>query len=179
MSPHFFLQSFDVIDSTSMKARELVMGGVAPWTVVVASEQNQGYGRKGNFWYSPIGGLYFSIILPRGDINDLQALTIFAATTVSETLKEQFRIKPSIKLPNDVYLNDKKICGILTENVVGERVLFSVMGIGLNTNIEQFPHELENGVTSLKIELGRTIDNEALLEHIVTRLQDDFRTMNG
>ena len=82
------LKQFDNLDSTSVKAKEMAVNGAGPWTVVAAIEQGSGYGRKGNAWYSPPGGLYFSVILPKSDIDDLQILTILAAFSVAKTIKD-------------------------------------------------------------------------------------------
>ncbi len=149
-----------------------------PWLVVLAQEQTAGYGRKKNYWFSPKGGLYFSIILPKSTIDDLQTLTLLAAFVVAKVIKERFKVEPFIKLPNDVYLNQKKIAGILTETVVGSDVKFSIMGIGLNTNIDTFPKELENIATSLKIELGKRIDNEKVLKEIVKYIKKQLKTIS-
>jgi BirA family biotin operon repressor/biotin-[acetyl-CoA-carboxylase] ligase len=164
--------------STSQKAKELALKGVPSWTVILAEEQTAGYGRKGTGWFSPKGGLYFSIILPRSKIEDLQTLTILAAFIVAKTIKEIFSLEPLIKLPNDILLNGKKVCGILTENVIGRNVKLSVMGIGLNTNIEKFPRDLENSATSLKIELGRKVDNLKIIKQIVQGLKEQLRTIS-
>jgi BirA family biotin operon repressor/biotin-[acetyl-CoA-carboxylase] ligase len=163
---------FEKLESTQKKAKEIAKKA-EPWTVIVAKEQTGGYGRKGNFWYSPKGGLYFSVILPKTKIEDLQILTILAAFCVARILKENFNFEPFIKLPNDVYVNGKKICGILTENIIfGKEVRNSIIGIGLNTNIEKFPKDLENIATSIKIELGKEVDNRELLEKILEELKE-------
>ncbi|MFA5072265.1 MAG: biotin--[acetyl-CoA-carboxylase] ligase [Candidatus Pacearchaeota archaeon] len=172
------IEKFKTISSTNKKAKEMSNLGVAPWTVVVSEIQENGYGRKGEAWYSPLGGLYFSIILPRGNIEDLQTITILAAFIVAKVIKESFNVEPLIKLPNDVLLSGKKICGILTENVIGSDVKLSVIGIGINTNIEIFPPELKDIATSLKVELGHEVDNEELLEKIITELKNQFKTIS-
>ena len=172
------IEKFKSISSTNKKAKEMSNLGFVPWTVVVSEVQENGYGRKGEAWYSPLGGLYFSIILPHGKIEDLQTITILAAFIVAKVIKESFNIEPLIKLPNDVLLNGKKICGILTENVIGSDVKLSVIGIGINTNIESFPVELKDIANSLKMELGREVDNKELLEKIITELKNQFKTIS-
>jgi BirA family biotin operon repressor/biotin-[acetyl-CoA-carboxylase] ligase len=171
------IERFKSINSTNKKAKELVSNGALPWTVVISEEQEIGYGRKGESWYSPKGGLYFSIILPQGEIDDLQTITILTAFIVAKTIKEDFNIEPLIKIPNDVLLNGKKICGILTENIIGTKVKSSVIGVGIDTNISSFPSELESIATSLKIELGRDVDNEDLMEKIIIGLKNQFKTI--
>lgn len=175
---NYILKHFNDLDSTNVKAKELAAGQAEPWTVVAAVAQNKGYGRKGTGWHSPEGGLYFSVILPKSNVDDLQTLTILAAYAVAKAVKDNHAVEPMIKLPNDVYLNGKKICGILTENVIGQTVKSSVMGIGLNTNIEKFPPELENSATSLKMELGKVVDNQAILDQIIGELQRMMETIS-
>jgi len=172
------IRNFKILPSTNQKAKELALGGTLPWTVIVAEKQTGGYGRKRTAWFSPRGGLYFSIILPRSKIEDLQTLTIISAFIVAKTIKENFSLEPLIKLPNDVLINSRKVCGILTENVIGKEVKSSVIGIGLNTNIEKFPKDLEDSATSLKIELGREVDNKKILEQIVKGLKEQLKTIS-
>lgn len=167
------IKSFPQIDSTNAKAKELALAGAKPWTVVVAGEQTNGYGKDRRGWFSPKGGLYFSIILPKSNVEDLQTLTILAAFVVAKTVMEEPEAGQAfIKLPNDVWMNNKKIAGILTENVIaGKRAVCSVMGIGLDTNIEKFPPELEKIATSLKIEIKREVNEKVLLEKILKGLK--------
>lgn len=172
------IKRFKIIDSTNKKAKEMKEKGSLSWTIIVSEEQKSGYGRKGESWYSPKGGLYFSIILPKEKINNLQTLTILTAFVVAKIIKEEFKIEPLIKLPNDVLLNGKKICGILTENIIDFEVKSSVIGIGINTNISSFPLELKKIATSLKIELGKKINNEELMEKIVIELKNQFKIIN-
>lgn len=170
---------FAKLDSTQKKAKELVKKKIHPWTVILAKEQNQGIGRKGNFWFSPPGGLYFSIILPKSKVEDLQILTILAAFSLAKVIKENFNLEPFIKLPNDLYLNGKKIAGILIENLIlGKEVKASIMGIGLNTNIDKFPKDLENKATSIKIELGKKVENKKILEKILGELKEELKIVS-
>lgn len=174
--------NFNVIEleeagSTNVEAKRLAAEGVAPWTVVWARRQAGGYGKGGAPWVSPEGGLYFSVILPPGDIADLQIITILAAFCVAGAVKEKFAIEPMIKLPNDVYLNGRKLCGVLTENAVCGKVKSSVIGIGVNTNVESFGRGVEKIATSVKIETGREVDNRALLEQVIERLRNILKVI--
>ena len=172
----FKIKNFKTISSTNQKAKELALNGATPWTVIVAEKQIAGYGKEKVPWFSPKGGLYFSIILPKSKIEDLQTLTILAAFIVTKIINDSFSLEALIKLPNDVLLNRKKVAGVLTENIIGKDVKLSVIGIGLNTNIEKFPKELENRATSLKIELGRKVDNENILKQIIKELKEQLKT---
>ena len=168
---------FEKIDSTQIFAKNLKTP--EPWLVVLAKEQTTGRGRGRDFWYSPKGGLYFSVILPKSNIEDLQTLTIISAFIIGKYIKEKFNLEPFIKLPNDVYLNGKKVAGVITENVIeAKEVKFSVMGIGINTNIARFPKDLENIATSFKIELGKKVDNEKILKQIIERIKEQLKVIS-
>lgn len=169
------IKKYKVVSSTNLIAKRL---RPEPWLVILAEKQTVGYGKKLSRWFSPKGGLYFSIVLPKSKIEDLQTLTILAAFIVAKTIKDNFPLEPLIKLPNDVLLNQKKICGILTENIIGKEVRSSVIGIGLNTNIDKFPKELEDEATSLKIELGKEVNNEKILKQIVEGLKEQLATIS-
>ncbi|MFA5013702.1 MAG: biotin--[acetyl-CoA-carboxylase] ligase [Candidatus Paceibacterota bacterium] len=171
-------KKFEAVASTSDEAKKLALSGAEPWTVVVANEQTGGHGRKGDEWFSPTGGLYFSIILPKSNIEDLQTLTILAAFIIAKTIKEIYGLEPLIKLPNDVLLNGKKICGILTENIIDKEIKTSVMGIGLNTNIKELPAELKGIATSLEIELKKEVDNEKIINQIIEGLRAQLEILN-
>jgi len=171
------IKHYKILPSTNLKAKEIALK-VEPWTVIVAEEQKAGYGRKGTPWLSRRGGLYFSIILPKSQIEDLQTLTILAAFIVAKVIKENFKLEPLIKLPNDVLINGKKVCGILTENIIGKEIKTSVIGIGLNTNINKFPSDLENIATSIKIELGRKVDDKKILNQIIEGLKEQLKTIS-
>ncbi len=169
------IKKYKKVSSTNVLAKKAPN---KPWLIVLAEEQTAGYGRKKDYWFSPKGGLYFSIILPKSNIEDLQTLTLLAAFAIAETIKENLRIKPFIKLPNDVYINNKKVAGILTENVVGKDVKFSVMGIGLNTNISKFPKKLEGSATSLQLESKKKINNKKILVEIVKKIKKQLEIIS-
>ncbi len=170
------IKKYKIVSSTNALAKKLRK--TQPWQVLLTEKQTVGHGREKRSWFSPKGGLYFSIILPKSKIEDLQTLTILAAFIVAKIIKDNFNLEPFIKLPNDVWVNGKKICGILTENVIGKDVKFSVMGIGLNTNIDRFPGELKDIATSLKIELGKEVDNGKILNQIIKHLKKQLATIS-
>ena len=176
---HMSIKSFPELGSTNIKAKELAAKGAKPWTVVLAGSQTNGYGKDKRGWFSPKGGLYFSIILPESNIGDLQTLTILAAFVVAKTIMEEFGRQTFIKLPNDVWMNNKKVAGILTENIIaGKKIKYSVMGIGLDTNIEKFPKELEDIATSLKIELKKEVSDKELLEKMIKGIKKQLSVIS-
>lgn len=165
---------FNSIDSTNIKAKELARKGSDEGTIVVAEEQTSGRGRLGRVWISPKGkGIWMSIIL-RPDIDPIYAskVTQIGAAAVWKAINS-IGIKAEIKWPNDIVLNGKKICGILTE-MSGElnKINYIVIGIGINVNIEEaeFPTEIAKTASSLKAEVGKYICRQELLIEILREL---------
>jgi BirA family biotin operon repressor/biotin-[acetyl-CoA-carboxylase] ligase len=133
--------------------------------VVTAREQTAGRGKPGNVWYSPPGGLYFSVILkPRKNPDDLSEFTLLAARAVVRALP----VKAEIKLPNDILVEGKKICGILTE-MTGSAL---IVGVGLNVNIDEFPTGFN--ATSLKLQTSKTWDLDQMLKNILSELKKEY-----
>ncbi|MFA6252188.1 MAG: biotin--[acetyl-CoA-carboxylase] ligase [Candidatus Paceibacterota bacterium] len=165
---------FEELPSTNLEARKMIEQGCEPWTVVVAKKQGSGHGTRGKDWFSPEGGLYFSVILPPANIKDLQILTLLSAFAVASAIKEEFDLEPMIKLPNDVFVNGKKFCGILTENVIKGNDINSVIGIGIDTNIDYFPDELSRIATSVSNELGVAVDNDKIVEKVIENMRYYF-----
>ncbi len=123
---------------------------------VFAYRQTKGRGRHKREWFSPAGGLYLSVLVfPKKHMN---ALPLISCLTVIETLKGLNFHELSIHWPNDVFLNNKKVCGILCEMTNGA----IICGIGLNVNIKKFPLRLSNA-TSLYIETGKIHSIEEIL----------------
>ncbi|MDI6731687.1 MAG: biotin--[acetyl-CoA-carboxylase] ligase, partial [Candidatus Margulisbacteria bacterium] len=121
------------IDSTNDEAKRLIVKGVGEGALVIAKEQTKGRGKPGSKWYSPKQvGLYLSaIIKPYKNPPKLIALTKIAAEAVVASILETTGLSASIKLPNDVLVNEKKVCGILVERVRSGEV---IIGIGINVN---------------------------------------------
>lgn len=150
---------FESIDSTNNYAKKMALEGAEEGLAVVAGSQSDGRGRLGRKWNSPSGaGIYMSIILKPALLpEEVQIITLAASVAVVEAISRITGIKPGIKWPNDVLLEDKKICGILTEmNSEIERVNFIVLGIGINYNLQhdEFPAELADKATSLSAYAG-------------------------
>jgi len=171
----------DVLASTNELARDLARRGEEEGTLVVTEEQVAGRGRRGRSWYSPRGqGLLFSLIL-RPPLQPAQApqLTFLAAVAVAETLKEELGLAAGIKWPNDIYIGGRKVAGILTElSAELDRVNYVIMGIGVNVNtpLEDFPPSLRGSATSLQVEAGRALSRVALLQELLLRLEDWYKT---
>lgn len=148
---------FDTIDSTNTKAQELAEKGYPSGTLVVADKQESGKGRRGRSWVSPSGTGIFMTLMIKPDINPNNAsmLTLVAALAVAKAITSVTGEDALIKWPNDIVVNGKKVCGILTEmNAQFDYINHIVVGIGINVHNESFPEEISQMASSLMIEAG-------------------------
>lgn len=148
---------FDTIDSTNTKAQELAEKGYPSGTLVVADKQDSGKGRRGRSWVSPSGTGIFMTLMIKPDINPNNAsmLTLVAALAVAKAITSVTGEEALIKWPNDIVVNSKKVCGILTEmNAQFDYINNIVVGIGINVHNESFPEEISQMASSLMIEAG-------------------------
>ena len=141
------------LESTQLLAHELAKKDAKHGTVVIADSQKSGKGRLGRKWYSDSGkGIWLSIIL-RPDFNYIQAplITLLTSTVIIDSLKKLYNLEGKIKWPNDIYINNKKLSGILTE-VHGEqdRIHYMIIGIGLNTHKTNYPADIKDKAVSLE-----------------------------
>lgn len=160
---------FETIDSTNLKVKELAAAGAAHGTLVTADAQYAGIGRRGRSWSSEKeSGIYMTMLLrPEIEANKASMLTLVAALAVETAIANSLSCQPMIKWPNDVVLNKKKICGILTEMVLnGTEIDYVVIGIGINVNNKEFPEEIVQTASSLSLELGEEIDREMLITEV-------------
>jgi BirA family biotin operon repressor/biotin-[acetyl-CoA-carboxylase] ligase len=153
-----------VCDSTNERARELAAGGAPHGTLVTADEQRAGRGRQGRSWTAPPrSAVLMSMVLRELD----PVLPLAAAVAVCEACEEAARVTCQVKWPNDVWIDRRKVSGILVEGRPQEG--WAVLGIGLNVDIaeDQFPPELRGTATSLLI-----ADGARPLEEVLERLVD-------
>lgn len=169
--------SLNSTESTNMLAKEMAVEGSKEGTVIIADEQTGGKGRMGREWISPPQkGIWMSIIL-RPSIAPAKAplITSMAAIAAIRGIEKVTRLKPSIKWPNDILIGDKKVCGILTE-MQGDMdiIQFVVVGIGINANLdlEDFPKELKDRATSLKLECGELVMRADIVREILREFED-------
>lgn len=173
----------EVVDSTNVWAREEGEAGAAHGSVYVADMQTAGRGRRGRAWESPAGeNLYFSLLL-RPDFTPDKAsmLTLVMAMAVAEGVRS-YGADAHIKWPNDIVLNGKKLCGILTEMHLAQAGAYSVIvGVGVNVKQEMFAPEIADMATSLKKELNIEIHKEELLERILKSFEKFYQefTLRG
>ena len=158
---------FDTIDSTNIKAQELAEKGYPSGTLVVADKQESGKGRRGRSWVSPSGTGIFMTLMIKPDINPNNAsmLTLVAALAVAKAITSVTGEEALIKWPNDIVVNGKKVCGILTEmNAQFDYINHIVIGIGINVHNESFPEELQDHAGSLLLECGKRVHRADLIE---------------
>jgi len=166
------LMYFDTIDSTQMKIKELE--NPINGTTVISDNQVSGIGTHERSWYTGQGkniAMSF-VLLPNCKFDLIQNITIDIAKCMIDTLNFLYKIELDIKEPNDIYCNGKKLGGILTESVCkGEQVEKIYIGIGLNVNQEEFPEELLDIATSLKIEFGRNFIREEIISEFLNKFE--------
>ena len=173
------IYSFTEVTSTNDMAKELAIKGAKEGTMVIAETQSRGRGRLGRKWVSPEGGIWFSLILrPKVDPEDALKLTLMAAAVVAKVISDMFKLEAEVKWPNDVIINGKKVCGILTEmSTKGGLVDFVVIGVGINANIDldSFPKHLRKFLTSLKEELRENIDRKRFLCALLEKFEQCYK----
>lgn len=150
------IQIYKSLESTNKTAKELAVAGAAHGTVIISDCQTMGRGRYSRHFFSPSGGLYMSLVLrPEGlHFENPTAVTAFAAVSVCEAIESISEKTPQIKWVNDILIDGKKVCGILTEAVTDFEsggLDWVVLGIGVNVSIptEEFPGDLQSIATSL------------------------------
>ena len=157
------------VDSTNAEAKRLWQSGHDRPALIVAREQTKGRGRRGRQWSSPMDqGIFMSMLL-MPDIEPAQAsmLTLVAGLAVSEAIEVMTGLQVSIKWPNDLVADSRKLSGILTEmSAEVDFVHHVIVGIGINVNQESFPDELETMATSLRLMTGKEINRAELIGKI-------------
>lgn len=168
---------FDATDSTNVQAKRLAEAHAPHGTLVVSDRQDGGKGRRGRSWASPSGvGIWMSLILrPEIAPSSASMLTLAAALAVREGIQEETGLSPLIKWPNDLVLNGKKICGILTEmSTELMEIQYVITGIGINVNQREFPSEIRDTATSLSLEAGRCFRRSSLIAAILKAFEKDY-----
>jgi BirA family biotin operon repressor/biotin-[acetyl-CoA-carboxylase] ligase len=168
------------VDSTNRVAMELGHQSEPHGAIVVAEEQSAGRGRTGRVWHSErSSGIYLTILL-RPQLTPVQAptLTLAAGLAARDAIAEQTNMKPDLRWPNDVLLNGKKVCGILTEMYAEpDRMKFVVIGFGVNVNNTKMPAEISATATSLLIETGRVHSRLELTARLLRRFENYYNQL--
>lgn len=172
---------YDNLSSTNDIAKEIAKKSNEEKLVVIAETQTRGKGRLRRQWISPKGGLWLSIILrPKISPKEALKLTFIMSSAVAKTIKTMFGLKTEVKWPNDVLVEGRKICGILTETSTKENIVeFVVVGVGINANIDpkSFPSSFQDTVTSLKHELGYKIRRRTLTKNLLQSFEHRYERL--
>ena len=181
---------YDCTDSTNMQAKAAAEGGAPNGTLIVADKQTAGRGRRGRQWDSPAGkNIYFSLLIrPDFPPEKASVLTLVMALAVASGIecavkdvgngktKEAFgECNSGIKWPNDIVMNGKKICGILTEMSLKQNApYYVVIGVGINVHEQTFAPELVDKATTLEVECGRQISRSTLIASIIEVFEEYY-----
>ena len=170
---------YDEIDSTQNEIWRLIEENkIVNGTMVACDIQTAGKGTHGRNWVTDEqGNIAFSLYIETDCLLEkLDGLTLDLAKILVEILKEDYNIDVDIKEPNDLILNNKKIGGILTESkILGNKVKYIVIGIGINTIKMNFEKDLENIATSIKKECGVEVNRESLISRFCNRLEENIK----
>ena len=160
---------FDILESTQDYAKELAKRQNVHGTLIAADSQTAGKGRRGRVWQSPKGtAVSMSLCLePKLPVTCIASVTLVMALAVAETIGSETGVYPQIKWPNDIVMNKRKLCGILTELHMKPEGYAVIIGVGINVNTEEFPEELCEIASSVKRETGKELSREKLIASVL------------
>lgn len=170
------LLEFDTLASTNQYLKENY-AELDSFTMVSAKRQTSGRGRRNRVWDSEYGNLYCSLLIKDSKYySKLEELSVITAYIVLKTLEKHGLKNLSVKWPNDVYVNSKKISGILLESVFQEVTECMIIGIGVNLNQKEFAYYKQNEPTSYYLESGEYIDvnefRDELYQNLLTAFEE-------
>lgn len=172
---------YNVTDSTNMRIKQAGDGGAPQGTLAVSDQQTEGRGRRGRVWQSPAGSSIYMSILLRPEIapNKAPMLTLVTALSVAEGIRQCIGSSRNIQIkwPNDIVMNGKKLAGILTEmSTQIDYINHVTVGVGINVNMTDFPPEIAQTATSLRIECGHTVKRAPVIAAVMERLEANYET---
>ncbi len=166
---------YDTINSTMDIAKSIAQKGKTG--IVIAETQTKGRGRLKREWCSQNGGIYFTAILkPNISPMKIQLLNLAAGVAVAKAIRKTFGLNANLKWPNDVLINGKKVCGILSEiDAESDIVNFMNLGVGINVN-NDIP--IENGAVSIKKLLGKSVSRKGIFKRVTENIRESELSMN-
>ena len=175
-SKEYRVKVYPILESTNLTVRALAEEDAPNGTVVFADAQTAGRGRLGRSFYSPAGSsIYMTLLLrPHFLPEEAASVTTFAAVAVARAIERVTGLHASVKWVNDVWIGKRKVCGILAESALsdaGKQISFVALGIGINVNQLEFPSELSDIATSLRLECGKAVDRFKLAAALLSELQ--------
>ncbi len=174
------IEYFEEIDSTQEEAKRNIKK-YDNGTIIIADKQIKGKGTHGRIWYTNLDNIAMTIIIkPKLKVKQLEGFTTSIAKNIQMAIKDLYNLDLEIKLPNDLLLNDKKICGILTEiTTIKEKVKEIFIGIGFNVNEKNFPIEVLKIATSLSKETNKNYDREDIICKIIENLEEEIEKIKN
>jgi len=172
------IRHFDRTASTSWVAKKLAdetdpekLHGM----VIIAEEQTGGVGRLGRAWVSPAGGIWATILLkPKIPIDHLFMITMAGSIAIARAIRKEYGISALIKWPNDIFIGDKKVAGLLLElSAEADTVHYALLGLGIDANVslDELSSNLRDTVTTLQVEAGHEVDRVALLARVLREFE--------
>lgn len=164
----------DTVDSTNMVAKRKAEINAPHGSVFIAQDQYEGRGKLGRSWYSVKGdSILMSLLLNADEISliNISMFTLLCGLSVSHAIDDIVKFQTKLKWPNDILINDKKLCGILCERFVRNQKNYIVAGIGINVNNKKFRDDLKNKATSLYIEFNKYFDREKIIAQVLNYIE--------
>ena len=168
---------YNTINSTHLKAKQIANNNDSNKKIIIAQTQTNAIGSKGRSWYTGNNSnIAMTIILkPDCKVKELDGLTLKIADVIKKAIYNLYGYKLEIKEPNDLMLNGKKICGILTEiNTISEKINYLLISLGFNVNEVVFSKETEEIATSLKKEYGKDFVREDIIKKFIENLEKEI-----
>jgi BirA family transcriptional regulator, biotin operon repressor / biotin---[acetyl-CoA-carboxylase] ligase len=173
------IRRFDTVDSTNRVALEAARAGAPEGLVIVADFQTAGRGRLGRSWTAPPGASLLVSALVRPPVRLAGRVGLAAGLALAEAVEVVAGVRAALKWPNDLVVGGRKLAGILAEADLGSAEAAVVVGIGCNVNWDELPEDLAATATACNREAGRTVDREALLDTLLTRLEARVAALDG
>ena len=168
------IKYFDELPSTHLYVKEN-QDKLENGTVIIANKQTAGIGTHGRTWYTGSGdNIAMSMLFkPECDLSSLNNITVDVAQSIKKTIRNLYNIGLNIKYPNDLLLNGKKICGILTEiNTISGKINYLIISLGFNVNEICFDEETIKIATSLKKEYNKNFDRKEIILRIIQNINN-------
>lgn len=168
------IKYYDELPSTHLYVKEN-QDKLENGTVIIANKQTAGIGTHGRSWYTGSGdNIAMSMLFkPECDLSSLNNITVDVAQSIKKTIRNLYNIGLNIKYPNDLLLNGKKICGILTEiNTISGKINYLIISLGFNVNEICFDEETIKIATSLKKEYNKNFDRKEIILKIIQNINN-------
>jgi BirA family biotin operon repressor/biotin-[acetyl-CoA-carboxylase] ligase len=179
------MRYFESTVSTNWVAKQMIREedpATLHGTVIIAEQQTGGMGRLGRSWISPPGGIWVTIIIrPLIPIDRVFMITMAASIAIARALRKEFDLGALIKWPNDIFIGDKKVAGVLLEiSAEADKVNYALLGIGVDANVSpQDLSHIPSSVTSVSLEVGHDIDRPALLARILREFESRYMLLEA